>query len=133
MKSSILFAVATLLLSGCQTYHMTSRSLIEQLADVQTEKKVNIIVAFPLFIPGVVTGNSLKEVKVLDNQEKEVTIPVTNHTGIRLTKKDGKRNTFYFDTLILRDSLITGKKDHFFGIDIKPININDVVKIELQK
>lgn len=39
MKNSVLFVAATLLLSGCQTYHMTSRSLIEQLADVQTERK----------------------------------------------------------------------------------------------
>jgi hypothetical protein len=100
---------------------------------VQTEKKVNYIVAPPFIFPGKVTGNTLREVTVLDKSEKEVILTVSNRTGIRITKKDGKRNTFYFDTLIIQDSTITGKKDHFFGINIKPINLNDIQKIELQK
>ncbi len=112
---------------------MTTQSLIEQLADTQKEKKVTVIVAFPLFFPGVVTGNSLQQVKVLDKNEKEVVIPVTNRTGIRVTKKDGTRKTFYFNTLIIQDSLITGKNDHFIGTNIKPINLDNIEKIELQK
>jgi len=124
---------SSLLLSSCATYHMTTQSLIEQLADTQKEKKVTVLVAFPLFFPGVVTGNSLREVKVLDKDEKECIIPVTNHTGVRVTKKDGKRKTFYFNTLIIQDSIITGKNDHFIGTNIKPINLNNIEKIELQK
>ncbi len=128
-----LFISSSLLLSSCATYHMTTQSLIEQLADTQKEKKVTVLVAFPLFFPGVVTGNSLLQVKVLDKNGKECVIPVTNHTGVRLTKKDGKRKTFYFNTLIIQDSIITGKNDHFIGTNIKPINLNNIEKIELQK
>ena len=124
---------SSLLLSSCATYHISTQSLIEQLADTQKEKKVTVLVVFPLFFPGVVTGNSLREVKVLDKNEKECIIPVTNRTGVRVTKKDGKRKTFYFNTLIIQDSLITGKIDHFIGINIKPINLNNIEKIELQK
>lgn len=91
------------------------------------------MVAFPLIFPGVVTGNSLREVKVLDKNEKECIIPVTNHTGVRVTKKDGERKTFYFNTLMIQDSIITGKNDHFLGTNIKPINLNNIEKIELQK
>ena len=47
------------------------KSLIEQLADTQNEKKINVIIAFPFFFPGVVTGNSLQEIKVLDKNEKD--------------------------------------------------------------
>lgn len=125
--------ILTISLTSCQTYHMTTKSLIEQLADTQKEKKVNFIVAFPFFFPGIVTGNSLREVKVLDKYEKEVFLTVTHHTGVRITKKDGKRKTFYFDTLIIQDSLITGKNDHFIGVSIKPINLNNIDKIELQR
>jgi hypothetical protein len=124
---------SSLLLSSCATYHISTQSLIEQLADTQKEKKVTVLVVFPLFFPGVVTGNSLREVKVLDKNEKECIIPVTNRTGVRVTKKDGKRKTFYFNTLIIQDSLITGKNDHFIGVNIKPINLNNIEKIELQK
>jgi hypothetical protein len=118
---------------GCTTYHLTTESLLQQFADVRPETKTNFIVAFPLIFPGIVTGNSLTEVKVLDQKNNEHTIPVTYHTGVRITKKDGTRKTFYFDTLLIRDSTINGKKSHFVGIDIKPIKLDDIAKIELQK
>jgi len=136
MKSKLLAIAAilsSLLLSSCATYHLTTESLLTQFADARKEKKVNFIVAFPLVFPGIVTGNSLRQIRVLDSKEHEQVIPVTHRTGVRITKKDGKRNTFYFDTLIIQDSTITGKKDHFFGINIKPINLNSIQKIELQK
>jgi hypothetical protein len=128
-----LIVSSSLLLSSCTTYHMTTQSLLEQLADTQKEKKVTVLVAFPLVFPGVVTGNSLRQIKVLDKNEKECIIAVTNHTGVRVTKKDGTRKTFYFNTLIIQDSIITGKNDHFIGTNIKPINLNNIEKIELQK
>ena len=123
----------SLLFAGCTTYHLTTESLLQQFADVQPQTKTNFIVAFPLIFPGVVTGNSLTQVKVLDPNNKEVIIPVTNRTGVRITKKDGTRKTFYFDTLLIKDSTINGKKSHFVGIDIKPIKLDDIAKIELQR
>ena len=123
----------TLFLFGCTTYHLATESLLQQFADVHPETKRNFIVALPLIFPGTVTGNSLNEVKVLDQNNKEHTIPVTNHTGIRITKKDGTRKTFYFDTLLIKDSTINGKKSHFVGLVIKPIKLDDIAKIELQR
>ncbi|MBU3927521.1 MAG: hypothetical protein KKB74_06920 [Bacteroidetes bacterium] len=131
--SFIFLILITVLVSRCATYHLSTRSLLEQFADTKKEQKVNIIYAFPLVFPGMVTGNDLDEIKVLDKNGNESTIPVTHHTGVRITKNDGKKNTFYFDTLIIQDSTITGKKDHFLGINIVPINLNDIKKIELQK
>lgn len=133
LTQTALFTISTLLLGSCSTYHLTTQSLLEQFASTKTEKKVNYIVAFPFVFPGTVTGNSLRKIKVLDSKEQEQVIRITNRTGVRITKKDGKRSTFYFDTLIIRDSTITGKKDHFFGINIQPINLNKIQKIELQK
>lgn len=121
------------ILCSCTTYHLTTQSLLEQFANSQPETKTNFIVAFPLIFPGIVTGNSLTEIKVLDANNKEHVIPVTNHTGVRITKKDGTRKTFYFDTLLIKDSTINGKKSHFVGLDIKPIKLDDIAKIELQR
>lgn len=126
------FIIFSLLLSSCATYHITTKSLVEQLANTHKEKKELLVIAFPFFIPFMVEGNSLREIKVLDINEKENNLFVTNHTGIRITKKDGKRKTFYFNTLMLKDSLVTGKVDHFIGVNINPININNIEKIELQ-
>src|ERR1700733_14180865 len=122
MKSRIGISVClalSLMLSGCATYHLTTQSLLEQFADSGTEKKVNYIVAFPFVFPGVVKGNTLRELKVTDAAGKEQMLHVTTRMGIRITTKGGKRNTFYFDTLLIQDSTITGKKDHFFGFNVK--------------
>jgi hypothetical protein len=129
----ITLSLATLFLVSCTTYHLTTASLLQQFADVHSETKTNFIIALPLIFPGTVTGNSLTEVKVLDQNNKEHTIPVTNHTGVRITKKDGTKKTFYFDTLLIKDSTINGKKSHFVGLDIKPIKLDDIAKIELQR
>jgi hypothetical protein len=133
MKTARIFLLGSVILSGCATYHMSTESLVNQLANSQPETKVKIIVAPPLFFfPGIVSGNSLKKVTVLDKNEKPQTLTVTNRTSIRITKKDGKRKAFYFDTLLIKDSTITGKNDHFVGVPIKPINLNTIQKIELQ-
>jgi hypothetical protein len=129
----VILVMTAAALSSCATYHITTQSMVQQFANTQKETKVTVVIAPPIFFPGIVTGNSLRTIKVFDKTEKEVILPVTNHTGVRITKKDGRRNTFYFNTLIIQDSTMTGKKDHFFGINIKPINLNNIQKIELQK
>jgi hypothetical protein len=137
MKSKFTTVGALLILSimtsSCSTYHVSTQSLLEQLASTHNENKKTWIVAFPIFLPFTVTGNSLQQLKVLDKNEKEHIIPVTYRTGVRITKKDGNKKTFYFNTLLIKDSTITGKNDHFLGINIKPINLNNIEKIELQE
>ncbi|MEY4877113.1 MAG: hypothetical protein RL708_2262 [Bacteroidota bacterium] len=132
IKKKIFFAFI-LLFNSCTTYHLSTQSLVQQLANTNKEKKVTLFIALPFFFPFIVNGNDLKEIKVLDKNGMEHTIPVTNHTGIRITRNDSTRTTFYFNTLMVKDSFITGKKDHFLGINIKPINLNNISKIELQK
>jgi hypothetical protein len=118
----------------CATYHLTTHSLLEQCADAQPQKKITLLIAPPFFFfPGIVNGNDLTELYVFDQHENEKVIPVTNHTGIRITKKDNSKSTFYFDTVIIKDSTITGSKTHFFNAQIKPINLKDISKIEIQK
>ena len=136
MKTKITVAgliFSALFFSSCATYHIATESLVQQLTDTHKEGKTVYLVAFPIIVPFSVTGNSLSQIKVLDKNEKECSIPVTNHTGVRITKKDGSRKTFYFNTLLIKDSLITGKNDHFIGTNIKPINLNNIEKIELQR
>ena len=123
-----------LLISSCATYHITTQSLVQQFADTRKEEKRSLILAFPIFLPGKVTGNNLREIKVLDENENVKIIPVTNHTGVRIYKKNGSKTTFYFDTLLIQDSTINGAQSHFLGgLYIHPINLNDIDKIELQR
>ncbi|MCC6286445.1 MAG: hypothetical protein IT249_01040 [Chitinophagaceae bacterium] len=130
MRFSFLFAMAFVFitgLSGCATYSVTTQSLAGQFANVGIEKK-----EAPFFFYKAVYGNQLTEIRCLDKKGNEKTLPVTNHTGIRITKADNSKVTFYFDTLILQDSSITGSKSHFFKAPVK-IYFNEITKIELQK
>ena len=125
-----------LLITGiiaCQTYHISTQSLLEQCANIKKEKKTVFFIAPPFIFAGSVTGNDLKELKCYDDYEKEKVIHITNHTGIRITKKDNSQKTFYFNTLIIHDSVITGENTHFFNSPIKPIKLDDIAKIELEE
>ena len=124
----------SMLLTSCATYHMSTQSLLEQFANSQQEEKILIFVAPPfVFFPGIVDGNSLRKITVLDKKEASHTFPVTRHMGVRITQNSGKRTTFYFNTLLLQDSTINGSKTHFFNARIKPIKFADIRKIELQR
>jgi hypothetical protein len=134
-RSFIAFAVLGLfLLSGCATYHISTQSLMEQFANSKKETKVTVLIAPPFFFfPGIVDGNSLRTITVLDSKGKEKVLNVTRRTGVKITKNNGKHTTFYFDTLLLKDSTISGCKTHFVNAKIKPVRFADIRKIELQK
>jgi hypothetical protein len=133
MKLKLIGFILVISLTSCATYHLSTESLVKQAVNAKKETKVNFIVVFPLVIPGIVTGNDIRSVKCFDKNEIEHEIYVTNHTGIRITKKDSTRSTFYFDTLILKDSTINGAKSHFIPISIHPIKLSEISKIEMQK
>jgi hypothetical protein len=132
MKKALLYLSAPLLLTGCATYHLSTESLVQQMANTQPEKKYIYTPSFP-FVPFSVDGNSIHQLKCLDKNGKETTIDVTNRTSVRITLADSSRRTFYFNTLLLKDSTVSGSKTHFFEMHIKPVKLRDVVKIEVQK
>ena len=88
---------------------------------------------YPFYMGGMVLGNDLREIKCLDKNGTQNTIPLTTHTSVRITQKDSSRTTFYFNTLVIKDSLILGSKSHFAQLNIQPINLNKVALIEIRK
>ncbi|MDR3680428.1 MAG: hypothetical protein P4L41_10720 [Flavipsychrobacter sp.] len=133
MRRNILFLLACLLFSSCATYHISPESLVQQFEAVHPEQKHTILVAFPLIIPFTVTGNDLRTIQVLDKDNKEYKLPVTRHTSVKITQKSGKKKTFYFSTLLLKDSTVTGSNSTLIKAKIKPIVLSNISKIELQK
>ena len=132
MKKALPYLLASLLLTSCATYHLSTESLVQQMADTQPKKKYVYLPNAP-FIPFSVEGNNLRQLNCLDKNGKETTIDVTNRTSVRITLADSSHKTFYFNTLLLKDSTIAGSKTHFFEMHIKPVRLKDVVKIEVQK
>ncbi|HTR31398.1 MAG TPA: hypothetical protein VMH27_19130 [Puia sp.] len=132
MKKITSCIFASLLLTSCATYHLSTESLVQQMAATQPERKYIYSPDLP-FIPFSVEGNSLQRLRCLDKNGNTQIIDVTNRTSVRITLADSTRKTFYFNTLLIKDSTIAGSKTHFFEMRIKPILLKDVVKIEVQK
>ncbi len=125
------------LLTSCSTYYMTSSSLKEQLQEIDPNK-IEDSYDFRLGLVGVALKggenfyNGIESVKCTDKNGNEKNLKVTTNTGIRLTDSTGKKQTLYFDSLFLRDSLIYGSKSHFITLPVDPMNIDKLEKIEIQ-
>jgi hypothetical protein len=113
-------------LTSCASYMVSTSNLSDQLTGDTVSKGY-------LLAKVAVKGNDLKTVKCVDKNGKEKEITVTNRTGVRITKIDNSKTTFYFNTLLIKDSSIVGSKTHFFNDKIKPIKFSDISKIEIME
>lgn len=133
-KPLLILLSISLCLTSCTTYHLSTQSLLEQFANSGTEKKTTVLILPPFFFyPGTVKGNDLTSIACLDKGGHQKAILLSNRTSIRITKTDYSRTTFYFNTLLLKDSTIAGSKSHFFNIPINPIKLSDIAKLEVQQ
>jgi hypothetical protein len=107
--------------------------MLEQFASSHPDNKFNASLTYPFYINGMVLGNDLREINCYDKNGMKSTIQITTHTSVRIIQKDNSKTTFYFNTLLIKDSLITGSKSHFAEIKIQPINLNNIALIEVQK
>lgn len=136
-KYYLLTALLMLLMTSCSTYYMTSNSLTEQLQKVDPNK-IKDSYDFRLGLIGValkggkIFYNGIETIKCTDKKGKEKIIKIQTNTGIRLTDNTGKKQTLYFDSVFLRDSLIYGSKSHFITLPSTPMNIYNLKKIEVQ-
>ena len=136
-KYYLLTALLTLMLTSCSTYYMTSTSLKEQVQKVDPNK-ISDSYDFRLGLVGVALKggknfyNGIESIKCTDKKGNEKLVKINTNTGIRLTDNTGKRQTLYFDSVFLRDSLIYGSKSHFITLPVTPMNIDKLKKIEVQ-
>jgi hypothetical protein len=127
LKQSLFTTIIILtLLTGCATYQISTASLAEQLTGNSVSKGYGLATES-------VKGNDLATVKCIDKNGKEIELPVTNRTGVKITKTDNSKTEFYFNTLLIKDSTIVGSKTHFFNAKVKPIKLSDISKIEIMK
>jgi len=124
-------------LTSCKTYYMTPTSLKDQLENIDPNK-IKDAYDFRLGLVGVALKggknfyNGIDKLEVTDKTGTKTEIRVTSKTAIRLTNSAGKRLQLYFDSVFLRDSLVYGSKSHFITLPVTPMNINSLVKIEIQ-
>ncbi|MEA5260620.1 hypothetical protein VB264_22675 [Arcicella aquatica] len=136
-KLFFILIITSLTLTSCTTYYMSSTSLKEQLHNINPNK-INDAYDFRLGLLGVALKggknfyNGIDKIQVTDKNGNTVERLVTTNTSIRLTDTKGKRVQLYFDSIFLRDSLVYGSKSHFITLPVIPMNIDSLVKIEVQ-
>ena len=122
----VIFMILMSLLISCATYQVSTKSLSEQLQ--------GDIVSRGFFLATeAVKGNDLKTILCIDKKGNQKEIPITHRTGIRITKTDNSKTSLYFNTILIKDSTITGSKTHFFNAQIKPIKFSEISKIEIME
>lgn len=133
----IILAITSLTLASCKTYYMSSNSFKEQLQNIDPNK-ITDAYDFRLGLIGVALKggknfyNGIDKIKVTDEKGNILERIVTPKTSIRMTNTNGRKLTLYFDSLFLRDSLVYGSKSHFITLPVTPMNIDSLVKIEIQ-
>jgi hypothetical protein len=120
-----LAGLVLIFLSGCTVYKISTQSLTDQLRNTSVEGKAYI------GDPESVKGNNLASLQVVDKNGATTTLPITNRTGIRITKTDNTRTTFYANTVLLKDSSLVGSKTHFFNAQIHPVPLSEITTIEV--
>lgn len=111
MRKAIFGLLGAVLLSSCATYVATTQNL--QTALEKGKPQIGVT-----------------KIKATDKNGNEVVLSTTMQSGIRITKKDDSRQTFYFVTASVKDSMIVGSKSAIFNMPIKPIKIADIKLIE---
>lgn len=112
MKKIIIGLLFGFLLTGCATYITTTQNLQAALEKGKPQ-----------------IGKT--QIKAKDKNGNEIVLGTSMQSGIRITKNDNTKQTFYFVTASLQDSMIMGSKSAIFNMPIKPIKISDIKLIEL--
>ena len=125
-----------LMLFGGKTFYMPMESFLQQISVIM-EKDLKEVFDFRLGILPLLIGskpfhNGLTSIVCNDKTGKTYRVAVNRNSQMRITLKDKSRQTFYLDTVFVKDNYAYGSKSHFVKAPIIPVLLTDIEKIELQ-
>lgn len=120
------------MVSACSTYYVSTTSLKNQFANVDSTDLKPVTVRGPLGEQYEYLANPLMTIKLMDKKGNTVELPNKPSIEMRITEKNGKRTIFYFDSIFLTDSTLVGSKSRFISSIRKTIYLDQIDKIEVQ-
>jgi hypothetical protein len=120
-------AVAGILFAGCKSYQVTTESMVSQLKEHQKIGPDERMQKFALID---YPSNNLTEIECQDKSGNCVKLTPDKNTSFVVVKKDGKKITMYFDTVILQNDTLFGLKSRLVG-GRREIPVTDVSKITI--
>ncbi len=120
-----------LLINGCATYYIPVQSFQEQFQGITESNLRTVKVQGP---GGYITeykANPIETISCFDKNGNQFTIQNSPSIEVRFTDKNNKRTIFYFDRILLKDTLIVGDISRFLP-GLKTLSINEIKLIEVQ-
>jgi hypothetical protein len=122
-----------LLVSSCKTYLIPIDSFRVQLSNSKIASTQDVKINNPLFLSNIsYQANTIKYIKVVDKKGEKFSLRNSASIEMRVTRKNGKKTIFYFDTVTLQYNYLRGGRSRFIPSLVKEIHIDSIAKIEIQ-
>jgi len=118
-----------LALSSCATYRMSREQLFAQIYNATPESATTRHSA--MIGTQRYTTNGVKEIRCYDKHGSQCVLANSPRLEMRITCNNGKKRLFYFDTILLEDSVFSGCNSRILGTR-KSVKYNDIKTVELQ-
>lgn len=127
----ILIIYFLLLFSSCENYYISKDSFIKQFAGIDSTKLRTVVVGGSMFGTATYKANPINKIKCVDKKGRENELDNGPSIETRMTINNKKRIVFYFDRVIIIDSVVYGVQSRFLNIRTS-IPLKDITKIEVQ-
>lgn len=117
---------------GCTTYYIPIESFKEQFRGVDSTDLKMVDAIGPLGERFSYPANTIDTIYCIDDNNKPFKLANSPSIEIRFTDMNDNRTIFYFDTVILQDSLIIGTESRFIPLFRDALNIKNIKLIEVQ-
>ena len=127
-RDCILTLILMTILTGCATYSIQPKSLVDQLKTFQVIKTNEY---FQKFSAIEYPSNNLEKIECEDKKGNSVWLyPDKNTEFIFTTKSTGEKVKAYFDTVLFHNDTIYGLRSRLLG-GLRIIPVSDIDKISI--
>lgn len=124
-------SILPILLCSCKNYYIPKDIFIKQFADIDSTKLRTVIVSGPMGATSTYKANPINKIKCVDKKGNDAELNNGPSIETRMTINNKKRVIFYFDRVIILDSIVYGVQSRFINMRTS-IPLKDITKIEVQ-
>jgi hypothetical protein len=129
--NSSLYILLVIGFISCKTYYIPVESFKAQFKGIDSTKLKLVYTQNPYGFITEYLANPIDYIKCVDKENNPFELKNGPSVEIQFTETNNKRTVYYFDRLILQDTLIIGERSKILGLR-KGISINNVKMIEVQ-
>jgi hypothetical protein len=128
----LLLIIGALTTVSCSNYYLTTTSLRNQFAGIDSTRLRPVIVRGPLGEKYNYLANPIDVISCFDKKGNVSELINQPSVEMRVTEINGKKTIFYFDRVLVTDSVLHGVRSRFAPSLSKSIKLKDIRKIEIQ-